>query len=201
MLTPRVFVTFLVVIEDLSLCVDAHILHRDVREFFRARAIDINFVDLRKLCRGEDNRLRFRPQSSTEEHMIVVAPGDRRLVPTVSGQPFRCTSLFAHHIEVHTSFTIRHECDLLPIGTPHRVTIIGCIGGQLSGLSTTRRNCENVAFIAEGDLRAIRRNRTMAQPQRMVLSLGRCRKEGSKSQSQSSDFLFLHSRIFYSFTK
>ena len=114
--------------------------------------------------------------------MVVVVPCNWRLVATVRSQPFGRASIFTHDIDVHASFPVGHECDLLSIGTPDGIAVVSGIRGQLSCLTTSDRHREDVAFIAEGDLRTVGRDGAMAQPQRMVLSLCCHRKEGSKSQ-------------------
>ena len=129
--------------------------------------------------------------------MTVVAPNDRRLVAAVRRQPFGRTSIFTHDIDVHTSFAVGHECNLLSVGTPDGIAVIGSVRRQLSCLSTCGRHCEDVAFIAEGNLRTVGRDGTMPQPQRMILSLCRHREEGSNSQRQESEWSFLHSRISF----
>jgi len=64
--------------------------------------------------------------------------------------------------------------DLLAVGTPHGMCVVGGVGSKLSCCSTRCRNGVDVAFVGESHGRSVGRDGAIAHPQRTFLGRYRC---------------------------
>ena len=187
-LAPCILVTFLVVVEHLSVLVDADVFHRQNGIQFWTTALGTYLVNLRELIGCKQVALGCRHDIGCEEHVVVVLEGDRCLLAAVGGESGRRTALGRDDVHIHAAFAGRGEGYLLAVGAPDRLRVISGMGRQLACLAALGRNAIEVALVGKGDGRAIRRDGRVAHPQRTLLGLGcqRCCQEGSAQEQ------FLH---------
>ena len=154
-LAPLVLRSLLVVIEHVALAVDAGRFQRELRIELGAAAIDADAIDLREIAIGEEDALGRGHNLRLEEHMVVVEEGHGGLRSAAGGEPVGRPTLAWHDPHVATSLTCRHEGYVLTVGTPHGITVVGGMGGELLGLSSGYGHGPNVALIGKGNLATV----------------------------------------------
>ena len=83
--------------------------------------------------------------------MRVVAERLRVFVAAVGSQSFGRTAVAVHQVDVHTALASRCKGDVLPVGAPYGISIIGRVGRQLAGIPASDRNGVDVAFVRKRD--------------------------------------------------
>ena len=156
MFAPLVFISLGVVVEHLSLGVDADVFHRDDGIEFRSSALCAYLVNLREFPAGKEVALSGRHDIGREEHVVVVLEGNRNFALTVGGDACRCASVCRHHIYVKTSFAVGSEGYFLAVRAPDGVGVVSSICGELSGFSARGRNAVDISLVGENDGFAIR---------------------------------------------
>ena len=126
MLAPCIFHTLAIVVEDASVWIHAQIVHRHRSKQAHTPTLRTNLIDLRHtltevgaLCRRQDVAL--------QQHCLIVEEAQRHLIAAMGGQALWHPTLFAYEIDIQTALTPRGKGYLLPIRTPHRLSVIGCI--------------------------------------------------------------------------
>ena len=133
MLAEGVLVALDVVIEDITTAVDAQVLHGQGREQAGPATADAHLINLGERAVGKQDGLGRGHIGSLEQHGSIVEEGQRCLVATVGGETTGRATILVDNIHVKAAFTGRRKCDALSVGAPHGISIIGRIGGQLTG--------------------------------------------------------------------
>ena len=97
--------------------------------------------------------------------MVVVAEGDGPFIVAMGCQPLGRTSLTGNEPNVQTTFTTGGKGNVLSVGTPYGIGVVGCIGGQLTSLSARNGNGKQITFVGKSDCLSIWRNGRKTQPQ------------------------------------
>ena len=147
MLAPWVFVSLLVVIKKrFPVGRKIDVFHRHGREHYRTTAFRAYLIHLWELSRSELHVVCRWQNICLEKNMSVVLESDRSLVPGVSSQSGRDSSVLVHHVDVHASHAIGSKGELLAVRTPHRFGVVSRIGCNLLGSSTGNRNRIDIPF-------------------------------------------------------
>ena len=156
-LAEGILITLLVVIQDIAIGIDTDILHGDhTVEPWALATLRVDLIDLREVTLCEYRRLGCGHHRCTEEHMTVVAPGNRSLIGTVGGQPCGRSPILTDHVDIETSLTGGGKGDATSVRTPYGIGVIGGIGRYLPSLSACCRYGEQVSLVREHDGLAIR---------------------------------------------
>ncbi len=171
-LAPFVLVALAVVVEYLSLGVDADVLHGQCGVELGPSALHAHLVHLRELAAGEEVALCRGHDVGGEEHMVVVLEGDGCLRAAVGGESGGGAAVGWNDVHVHAALAGGGEGDLGAVGTPHGVGVVGGVGGQLTCLSARGGHAVDVALVGEGDSGTVGGNGGIAHPQRTLLCEG-----------------------------
>ena len=79
--------------------------------------------------------------------MVIVAEGDGPFVVAMGGKPLGCTSLTGYEPDIEAAFTTGGKGNMLTVGTPYGIGIVGCMGGQLTGLSARNGNGKQISLV------------------------------------------------------
>ena len=108
-----------------------------------------DLIDLWKDALRKQTGLGSRHLGTIVEDVAIVQKCGRCLVGTMGGQSGGGTSLATHDVDIQTSLPVRSEGYLFAVRTPYGVGVIGRMGSQLLGCSTSGRHCEQVSFVGE----------------------------------------------------
>ena len=164
MLAEGVFIPFDVMIEDITVTVDAEVLHRQFREQTRTSAVGTYLIDLWKRAAGKQDGLCRWHIGRLKQHGPVIQETQWGLVTAVGSQPLGRAAILADEIHVQASLACRGKGNALPVRAPHGIGVIGCVGSQLVGRSTLHSNGEEVTLVRECDGLSVRRDGAEAHP-------------------------------------
>ena len=180
MLTPIIFIAFLILIKYHPFLINRNTLHRHRRIKDRTAALYRHFIYLPELSVGrEKNRFGRRHNIRGKQNMSGIAKCHRGFAPRMGSQPARLAALFGNDIDIHASHTVGSESDAFAVRTPYRLRIMGRIGSKLHSTSTADRHCVNIAFISESNRSPIGRNGAMTHPKRSILRKSKACHTGS----------------------
>ncbi len=137
-LAPLVFHSLLVLIEELApVAAEADHLCRCGKHLCGASAADRHPIQLRQSCTGEGGTLGGVLYRCREQHILAVGrERPRRLGCRVSGEALGGASCRRHHEDVEVAVAVAGEGNLLAVGRPHRIALIGALRGELHGGAT-----------------------------------------------------------------
>ncbi|CRH75460.1 Uncharacterised protein [Chlamydia trachomatis] len=86
----------------------------------------------------------------SEEHTLAIGTECcGQFFGRVEGELLGCATVFRHHIHVEVAFAVAGKCNLVAIGRPHGVALIGTLRCELNGLSALCGNFKNVALVGK----------------------------------------------------
>ena len=176
MLTPIILIPLFILIEHCSFLIDrdAFHWHRWIKD--RTPTLYRNFIHLPELSIGrKKDRFGRRHYVCGEQDMSGITKGHRRLTSRMGSQSARLASFFGNNVNIHASHTVGSKSNPLAVRTPHRLRIMGGIGGELHGTPTVNRNRIDIAFISKSNRSSVGRNGTMTQPKRSILCRSKSR--------------------------
>ena len=191
-LAERILVAFPVLVQDGPLVVDAHGRNGERGDQLRRFAVQVGLVQAR--FSGEAVK--------TGAHEVGVLPGEidgsvgrygqRCLIAGQGSEAGGNAAFFSTDIQVLAAFTPAGKYQLLTVCRPERIAFIGAVGRNLTRLSTGGWNGENIAFIAECQCFAIRRDGIATNPSGAFLGFG-C--SGERKAGDEGKNKFFHEQI------
>ncbi len=163
--SPRIFISFLVVVKHFSSCwVYWNIFHGERWKKRRAIACCAHFINLRELSRWKFTIQSIGGYIGCKQYVLLVAKHNRISICRVCGQSFWCTTLGLHQIDIETSLSIGCKSDWFAVGRPYWIRVVTSMGSQLYGSPTRYGYFVDITFVRKGNLTSIGRYSTIAHP-------------------------------------
>ena len=163
-LSERVFIAFVILVQHIALRVDAESAHREGGDQLGCLSLQIGPVEL--LRAGETVKTGALDIGVIPGEPDIPLPvrGQERLIPRKVGEAFGNAPFRRCHIDVPAVFPPGSEHNPFPVRSPQRIRIKGGIAGYLKGVSPGGRDGVKVSLITENDSFTIRRNRIFPNP-------------------------------------